>query len=104
MSRNTDRLAPHTFNATRRRLLRGAALGAATLAAPMLARAQPGPVIRIGYWPVAAGLPFYAAIEKGYFKGSRPERRSAQVRGRAASHGSHAGGPRRRQCQRHWLG
>ena len=34
MSRNTDRLAPHTFNATRRRLLRGAALGAATLAAP----------------------------------------------------------------------
>ena len=27
-----------------------------------LARAQPGPVIRIGYWPVAAGLPFYAAI------------------------------------------
>lgn len=68
MSRNTDRLAPHTFNATRRRLLRGAALGAATLAAPALARAQPGPVIRIGYWPVAAGLPFYAAIEKGYFK------------------------------------
>ena len=52
MSRNTDRLAPHTFNASRRRLLRGAALGAATLAA--LARAQPGPVIRIGYWPVAA--------------------------------------------------
>ena len=103
MSRNTDRLAPHTFNATRRRLLRGAALGAATLAAPMLARAQPGPVIRIGYWPVAAGLPFYAAIEKGYFKeaGLNVE---ALVRGRAASHGSHAGGPRRRQCQRHWLG
>lgn len=24
--------------------------------------------IRIGYWPVAAGLPFYAAVEKGYFK------------------------------------
>ena len=41
--------------------------GAATLAAPAGA-AQPGPVIRIGYWPVAAGLPFYAAIEKGYFK------------------------------------
>jgi NitT/TauT family transport system substrate-binding protein len=26
------------------------------------------PKIRIGYWPVAAGLPFYAAGEKGYFK------------------------------------
>ena len=38
MSRNTDRLAPHTFNATRRRLLRGAALGAATLAAPAARR------------------------------------------------------------------
>ncbi|HEY9270814.1 ABC transporter substrate-binding protein, partial [Achromobacter sp.] len=33
-----------------------------------LARAQSGPVIRIGFWPVAAGLPFYAALEKGYFK------------------------------------
>ena len=67
MSRNTDRLAPHTFNATRRRLLRGAAL-APPRWPRRLARAQPGPVIRIGYWPVAAGLPFYAAIEKGYFK------------------------------------
>ncbi|HCQ45247.1 MAG TPA: ABC transporter substrate-binding protein, partial [Achromobacter sp.] len=33
-----------------------------------LVRAQSGPVIRIGFWPVAAGLPFYAAVEKGYFK------------------------------------
>ncbi|MGZ3238196.1 MAG: ABC transporter substrate-binding protein, partial [Burkholderiaceae bacterium] len=24
--------------------------------------------IRIGFWPVASGLPFFAAIEKGYFK------------------------------------
>lgn len=24
--------------------------------------------IRIGYWPIAAGLPFYSAIERGYFK------------------------------------
>jgi ABC-type nitrate/sulfonate/bicarbonate transport system substrate-binding protein len=30
--------------------------------------AQSGPKIRIGYWPIAAGLPFYAAIELGYFK------------------------------------
>jgi NitT/TauT family transport system substrate-binding protein len=63
-----NRNAPFAFNATRRRLIRGAALGAATLAAPALARAQSGPVIRIGFWPVAAGLPFYAALEKGYFK------------------------------------
>ena len=48
--------------------MQGAALGAAALAAPALVRAQSGPTIRIGYWPVAAGLPFYAAIEKGYFK------------------------------------
>ena len=33
-----------------------------------LGRAQAAPKIRIGYWPVAAGLPFFAAIEKGYFK------------------------------------
>lgn len=54
----------------RRRLLTGLASGAAlaSLGAPNLVRAQAGPKIRIGYWPVAAGLPFFAAIEKGYFK------------------------------------
>jgi NitT/TauT family transport system substrate-binding protein len=49
----------------RRRLL-GAV--AATLATPLLVRAQAPAKIRIGYWPVAAGLPFYAAVDKGYFK------------------------------------
>ena len=44
----------------------GAGLGA--LGAPALVRAQGAPKIRIGYWPVAAGLPFFAAVEKGYFK------------------------------------
>jgi NitT/TauT family transport system substrate-binding protein len=38
------------------------------LGAPAIVRAQAGPKIRIGYWPIAAGLPFYAAIELGYFK------------------------------------
>jgi NitT/TauT family transport system substrate-binding protein len=52
---------------TRRRLLAGAAAAAASLGAPGLVRAQGGK-IRIGYWPVAAGLPFYAAVDKGYFK------------------------------------
>lgn len=53
---------------TRRRMLAGGAAAAATLALPALVRAQAGPKIRIGYWPVAAGLPFFAAVEKGYFK------------------------------------
>ena len=53
---------------SRRRTLLGAAAAVVTLGAPAVLRAQPGPKIRIGYWPVAAGLPFYAAVEKGYFK------------------------------------
>lgn len=55
--------------ASRRRLLQGGAAVAtlAALGAPQV-RAQAGPKIRIGFWPVAAGLPFFAAIEKGYFK------------------------------------
>jgi len=55
---------------TRRKLMQagGAGLALAALGAPALVRAQAGPKIRIGYWPIAAGLPFYAAIEKGYFK------------------------------------
>jgi allophanate hydrolase len=54
----------------RRQLITGAAgIAAATiLGAPAIVRAQSGPKIRIGFWPVAAGLPFFAAIEKGYFK------------------------------------
>jgi NitT/TauT family transport system substrate-binding protein len=58
------------LNPGRRRIL-GAAVAGAALAmsgAPSIVRAQSGPKIRIGYWPIAAGLPFYAAIEKGYFK------------------------------------
>ncbi len=59
-----------TATTTRRKLMQagGAGLALAALGAPALVRAQSGPKIRIGYWPIAAGLPFYAAIEKGYFK------------------------------------
>lgn len=58
------------FDARRRTLLTGAAAAGtlAGLGAPALVNAQGAPKIRIGYWPVAAGLPFFAAIELGYFK------------------------------------
>lgn len=56
-------------NSNRRHVLKaasGIAIGA--LAFPAVLRAQSRPKIRVGYWPVASGLPFYAAVEKGYFK------------------------------------
>ena len=58
------------FDARRRRLMGAAVAGGALVAVgvPSRVKAQAGPKIRIGYWPVAAGLPFFAAIEKGYFK------------------------------------
>ena len=55
------------FRPTRRSvILAGASLGLMGL--PAIGRAQSTPTIRIGYWPIAAGLPFYAAVEKVYFK------------------------------------
>jgi NitT/TauT family transport system substrate-binding protein len=55
---------------SRRQIIQAAATlgGLSTLGAPTILRAQTGPKIRIGYWPIAAGLPFYAAVEQGYFK------------------------------------
>src|SRR6185436_6504207 len=54
---------------SRRQLLTAVAAGAAlaSIGAPRFARAQ-AVKLRVGYWPVAAGLPFFAAVEKGYFK------------------------------------
>jgi NitT/TauT family transport system substrate-binding protein len=60
---------PITAQPTRRTVLKaatGSALGA--LAFPAIVRAQATPKIRIGFWPVASGLPFFAAVDKGYFK------------------------------------
>ncbi len=59
-----------TVSPGRRQFLGTALAGTALLAggAPAIVRAQSVPKIRIGYWPIAAGLPFYAAISKGYFK------------------------------------
>ena len=57
-------------NPARRKLLNaaGGAAAGTLLGAPGILRAQTGPKIRIGFWPVASGLPFFAALEKGYFK------------------------------------
>jgi NitT/TauT family transport system substrate-binding protein len=52
----------------RRAILVGGGAALASLALPLRSRAQAAPKIRIGFWPVAAGLPFFAAVEKGYFK------------------------------------
>jgi len=52
----------------RRRVLLGAGAALGALATPRAVRAQAGTRIRIGYWPIAAGLPFYVAVEKGFFK------------------------------------
>jgi NitT/TauT family transport system substrate-binding protein len=53
-----------------RRRFTQTALAALALASglPRRARADTPPKIRIGYWPIAAGLPFYAAMEKGFFR------------------------------------
>jgi NitT/TauT family transport system substrate-binding protein len=60
---------PRTVPANRRKLLQGGLAAAALgLAGVPAVRAQAAPKLRIGYWPVAAGLPFFAAVEKGYFK------------------------------------
>jgi len=71
----TDSLLPRDDSTTspdegRRRVLRAATAGAAVamLGAPAIVRAQATPKIRVGFWPIASGLPFFVAIEKGYFK------------------------------------
>ena len=55
----------------RRRRFTLAALGTgaavAGIGVPRFAHAQ-ALKVRVGFWPVAAGLPFFAAVEKGYFK------------------------------------
>jgi len=57
-----------TTSPQRRRVLQIGAASIGALAAPAIVRAQSTPKIRIGFWPVAAGLPFFAAVDKGYFK------------------------------------
>lgn len=57
-----------SLHPSRRKIITTTAAALGFLAAPAVVRAQAGPKIRVGYWPIAAGLPFYAAVELGYFK------------------------------------
>jgi NitT/TauT family transport system substrate-binding protein len=51
----------------RTRFLAGVAAGAATCAVRLPATAE-GSKILVGYWPIAAALPFYVGAQMGYFK------------------------------------
>ena len=64
----TESTATAPGGASRRRVLQAAGTTLGLLAAPAFVRAQSSSKIRIGFWPVAAGVPFFAAVEKGYFK------------------------------------
>ncbi len=50
---------------SRRTLLAGTAAAGASLAMPAIAQTKVK--AKIGYWPIAGGLAFFSAIEKGYF-------------------------------------
>lgn len=52
----------------RRTLIKAAGAAVATAGVPGLVFAQTSPKIRVGFWPVASGLPFFTAVEKGFFK------------------------------------
>jgi NitT/TauT family transport system substrate-binding protein len=60
-------MSKSTFSIGRRQLLQAGAISAASSLIPSFANASDGK-IQIGYWPIASGLPFYVALEKGYFK------------------------------------
>ena len=65
---------------------------------------RPAPKIRIGYWPVAAGLPFFAAIEKGYFKEAGLDVEPLKFAGAQQVMEAMLVRPLRRQLERHRLG
>lgn len=54
-------------NASRRQFLQTSAATLALGAGLPTARAQDDKIL-IGYWPIASGLPLYAALERGFFK------------------------------------
>lgn len=60
--------SPDLPSTGRRKVLAATGALGIALAAPAIVKAQASPKIRIGYWPVASGLPFFAAVDKGFFK------------------------------------
>ncbi len=60
-------MSKHEFSPRRRQFLGMGALSALGMLIPSVARASDSKIL-IGYWPIAAGLPFYVALEKGFFK------------------------------------
>lgn len=60
-------MSQHEFSAGRRQILGMGAVSALAMLMPSAAKAADDKIL-IGYWPIAAGLPFYVALEKGYFK------------------------------------
>ena len=64
-SSNTTRNSTkaQTMQPARRRLLKAGGVTLATLSAPALVMGQTSPKIRVGFWPVASGIPFFAAID-----------------------------------------
>ncbi len=55
-----------SFGKITRRLLAGAALGA--MAAGLPASAQAQDKVKVGVFPISSSLPYFVAIERGYFK------------------------------------
>ena len=57
----------NTFLIGRRQALQAGLMTAASSLLPSFAYGSENKIL-IGYWPIASGLPFYVALEKGYFK------------------------------------
>jgi NitT/TauT family transport system substrate-binding protein len=62
-----DALATEPANVTRRKLLKAGLASGVAAGFPALARAQDS-TIRIGFWPIAAGIPLYAGVSHAIFK------------------------------------
>lgn len=57
----------NTFCIGRRQVIQAGLMTGASTLLPSLAYGSDNKIL-IGYWPIASGLPFYVALEKGYFK------------------------------------
>lgn len=60
-------MSKKNFSLGRRHVIQAGVVSAVTSFIPSLAQAA-DEKIQIGYWPIASGLPFFVALEKGYFK------------------------------------